>query len=159
MDLFVFLCSTDLSNLDFQVVHSTEVFAGLIQENKIRPEKGITGRLTYQDPCHLTRLGAPGAPVFEAPRKLINSIPGVEFVEMEGNGEYTQCCGRNPVELPELSLHTGINRIKDAHAVGANTIITGCSFCDWNLARAAKSLDEKMKTLDITVLLANATEV
>lgn len=45
------------------------------------------------------------------------------------------------MELPELSLHTGINRIKDAQAVKADTIITACSFCEWNLDRAAKSLD------------------
>ena len=106
--------------------------------------------------CHLTRLNTPGEHVFEEPRKLINSIPDTEFVELEGIGEYTQCCGRNPVELPELSLHTGINRIKDAQTVKADTIMTACSFCDWNLDRAAKSLDSDIKSLDITVMLANA---
>ncbi len=143
-----------IDDLDFEVVHSTEMFAELIDQGKIKPEKSIRGKLTYQDPCHLTRLGAPGAPVFDDPRKLINSIPDAEFVEMEGNGEYTQCCGRNPVELPELSLHTGINRIKDAQAVGADTIVTGCSFCDWNLDRAAKSVDSDIKVVDISMLLA-----
>ncbi len=148
-----------VGDLDFEVVHSSELFAGLMDEGKIKPEKSITGKMTYQDPCHLTRLGTPGAPVFEEPRKIINSIPGIEFVEMEGNGEYTQCCGRNPVELPELSLHTGINRIKDAQAVGADTIVTACSFCDWSLSRASKTLDSDIKTLDLSVLLARAMEV
>ena len=87
------------------------------------------------------------------------TAPGVRalaLVAQGGIGEYTQCCGRNPVELPELSLRTGINRIKDAQAVGADTIITGCSFCDWSLSRAAKDANADVKTLDITVLLANA---
>jgi len=147
-----------IDSLDFEVVHTTEVLAELIDEGRIKPEKGVIGKLTYQDPCHLTRLGTPGAPVFEEPRKIINSIPGVEFVELEGNGEYTQCCGRNPVELPELSLHTGLNRIKDAQAVGADTIVTSCSFCDWSLDRAAKGLDSEIKPIDITQLLAETVK-
>lgn len=143
-----------VSDFDIQVVHSTEVFSALVEEGRIKPEKGMSGVITYQDPCHLTRLNTPGEHVFEAPRKLINSIPGIEFVEMEGVGEYTQCCGRNPVELPELSLHAGANRIKDAQAAGADTIITGCSFCLWSLSEGAKSMGTDIKLLDITSLLA-----
>jgi len=143
-----------VSDFDIQVVHSTEVFSALVEEGRIKPEKGMSGVITYQDPCHLTRLNTPGEHVFEAPRKLINSIPGIEFVEMEGVGEYTQCCGRNPVELPELSLHTGANRIKDAQTAGADTIITGCSFCLWSLSDAAKTIGAEIELLDVTTLLA-----
>ena len=142
-----------IDNFDLEVVHTTEVLAELIDQGKIKPEKSVDGKLTYQDPCHLTRLGTPGEPVFDQPRKIINSIPGVEFVELEGNGEYTQCCGRNPVELPELSLLTGANRIKDAQAVGAETIVTSCSFCDWSLDRAVKDIESEIKPIDITLLL------
>jgi len=139
---------------DFEVCHITEILAKLIDDGKIKPKTGVTGRLTYHDPCHLTRLGTPGAPVFEEPRSIIKSIPDIDFVEMEGNGHYTQCCGRNPEETLRLALSTAINRINDAQAAGADTIITGCSFCLWRLSREAKDIGSGIGLLDITTLLA-----
>ncbi len=148
-----------VKDFDIQVLHSTEIFSDLVEQGRLKPEKAMSGVVTYQDPCHLTRLNTPGEHVFDAPRKLINSIPGIKFVELEGIGEYTQCCGRNPVELPELSLHTGVNRIKDAQAAQADTIVTACSFCDWNLDRAAKSVDSDINALDVIVMLADSVGV
>jgi len=145
--------------LNFEIVHTTEVLAGWIDQGKLKPEKSLSGALTYQDPCHLTRVNAPGVSLFKEPRKVIQSIPGISFSEMEGNGMFTQCCGRNPYELPELSLHTGMNRIKDAQAAGANTIITSCAFCEWSLSRAAKQLDTDMRVMDVTTLLAQAMDL
>jgi heterodisulfide reductase subunit D len=143
-------------DLDFEVVHTTEILAGLIDEGKLKPDKSLTGALTYQDPCHLTRVNSPEVSLLEEPRKIIQSIPGVSYSEMEGNGMFTQCCGRSPYELPDLSLHTGMNRVKDAQAVGADTIVTSCAFCDWSLARAVKSLNADLRVTDVTTLLAQA---
>jgi heterodisulfide reductase subunit D len=143
-------------DLGFDVVHTTEVLAGLVEEGRLKPEKSLSGTLTYQDPCHLTRVNAPEISLFEEPRKVIQSIPGVSFTEMEGNGMFTQCCGRNPYELPELALHTGLNRIKDARAAGADTIVTACAFCDWSLGRAVKHSETDMRVMDVTTLLAQA---
>ena len=143
-------------DLDFEVVHTTEVLAGLVDEGKLKPQKTLAGTLTYQDPCHLTRVNVPEISLFDEPRRMIQSIPGVSFAEMEGNGMFTQCCGRNPYELPELSLHTGLNRIRDAQAAGADTLVTSCAFCNWSLGRAAKSLGTDMQVMDVTTLLAQA---
>ena len=139
--------------LDFEVVHITEVLARLIEEGRLKPEKALNEKVTYQDPCHLARLGGK---VIKEPRAVIKRIPGVELVEMEGNGKDTQCCGRYPVELPELSMLTGTNRIGDAQAVDADTVVTACSFCDWNLNRAAKSADAEIRVTDIVELLAKS---
>ncbi len=140
----------------FEVVHTTEILAKWIEEGRLKPAKGLSGALTYQDPCHLTRVNAPEVSLFEEPRKVIQSIPGISFSEMEGNGMFTQCCGRSPYELPELSLHTGMNRIRDAQAAGADTIVTSCALCNWSLARAAGQIDGDMKVTDLTTLLADA---
>jgi Fe-S oxidoreductase len=148
-----------VGDLDFEVVHTTEVLSGWIDEGKLKPKKRIPGTLTYQDPCHLTRVNSPGISIMEEPRKVIQSIPEVAIVEMEGSGMFTQCCGRNPYELPELSLNTGINRIRDAQAAGADTIVTSCSFCDWSLGRAAKGVDPEIRVMDITSLLSQALDL
>ncbi len=140
----------------FEVLHITEVLNGLIEEGKIKPQKVLNEKITYQDPCHLARLGGK---VIKEPRAVIQSIPGAELVEMEGNKKDTQCCGRYPVELPELSMLTGTNRIKDAQTVGANAIVTSCSFCDWNLKRAEKTIETGIRVIDIVELLAESLDL
>lgn len=143
-------------NLDFEVVHITELLAKLVNEGKLKPAKPLNEKVTYHDPCHLARLGSR---VIKEPRQVIASIPGIDLVEMEGNGKDTQCCGRYPVELPEISMLTGTNRIKDAEDIGANTIVTACSFCDWNLNRAAKSVQSEIKVIDIAQLMCQALDL
>ena len=50
------------------------------------PLRAVPLRVTYQDSCHL----AHGQKIREAPRKLIQAVPGVELVEMQ---LADQCCG------------------------------------------------------------------
>lgn len=138
---------------DFEVVHITELLAQYIEEARLKPHIPFEATVAYQDPCHLVRMGGR---IVRQPRTVIDAIPGIERVEMEGNVKDTQCCGRFPVELPDLSRLTGTNRLKDAQAAGAQTIITACAFCHWNLNRSARSLDSDMNVMDITELVAQA---
>jgi heterodisulfide reductase subunit D len=142
--------------LDFEVVHSSVVFSELIEAGKLKPEKSVSGKFTFQDPCNLTRVSVTEGTHVKEPRNIINSIPDVEFAEMEGTGMYTQCCGRNPVETPNLATNSANQRIKDAKATGADTIVTSCSFCDWSISKALRSNEEDMKSTDITMLLAES---
>ncbi len=142
-----------LGQQPFEVVHITELLAGLLEQGVLQLNEGVHETVTYQDPCHLVRMGGK---VIKEPRMLLQSIPGLELVEVEGNGKDTQCCGHFPVELPELSLFTGINRLKDAQAAGAGTIVTACSFCEWNLKRAQKTENMEMNVIDIVELMARS---
>ncbi len=45
--------------------------------------------VTYHDPCRLARQ----AGIMDAPRTLIESIPGIMLKEMEHNRENALCCG------------------------------------------------------------------
>ncbi len=137
----------------FEVLHITQILADLIGNGGLRPKQSFDHRVAYQDPCHLARLGSR---ITAEPRAILKSVPGIELVEMEGNGKDTQCCGRFPVELPDLSLYTGINRIRDARAAGADTLVTACSFCHWNLTRAGGNVKESLKVMDITQILAHS---
>ena len=139
-----------LGEVNFEVLHISQILAELIGSGKLGLEKPFPHRVTYQDPCHLARLGSK---IVSEPRAILKSIPAIELVEMEGNGRDTQCCGRFPVELPELSLHTGINRIRDAQAAGADTLVSACSFCHWNLNRSAKAEGTGIEVMDIVELV------
>ena len=69
-------------------MHATEYLAELIREKKIVPNE-LEETVTYHDPCDLGRNSG----VFEAPREIIRSIPGIEFVEMPTNRAAATCCG------------------------------------------------------------------
>jgi len=145
-----------VGDLGFNVIHSSELILRLLNEKKIAFNDAVDlgGKATYFDPCYLAR----GANVIEEPRAVINAIPGIESVEMEGFGKYTYCCGR-PITASgsrDTYVHTGQDRVKDALAVNARTIITGCVNCKESLTTAAKKLGADIKVMDIVELVAQA---
>jgi len=142
-----------VGELPFQVVHQVEMLAQLVADGRIKPGKAPAGKVTYQDPCHLVRMGPRK---YNEPRQVIAAVPGIDYVEMDSKKRTTWCCGRNPVEQPELALNTGQFRIQDAQEVGAGTIITACSFCDWSLGRAAKNMGADVNIMSMDQMLAES---
>lgn len=140
----------------FEVVHTNTLFSELLAAGKIVPDKAIVGTYTVQDPCNMTRNDVSEGTNVKESRAVVNSIPGSRMVEMEGNGMYTWCCGRNPVETPELASNSASRRLEDADAVGADTIVTSCSFCNWSIAKTIRETKSDIKSTDITVLLAES---
>ena len=64
---------------DYQVLHYSEFVADLIAEGKLKPLVTIDTMLTYHDSCYLGRHNG----VYDAPRKIAESIPGLQLREME----------------------------------------------------------------------------
>jgi Fe-S oxidoreductase len=92
----------------------------LIKEGKSKFTKKVPLKVTYHDPCHLGRhLHDDG--VYEPPREVLKSIPGIELVEMERNRENAWCCGAGggvSQANTELALWTANERLKEARATG-----------------------------------------
>jgi heterodisulfide reductase subunit D len=146
-----------VGELGFAVIHSSELILRLLNEGKIKFDQAVDlgGRATYFDPCFLAR----GASIIAEPRAVVKAVPGsTEWVEMEGFGKYTYCCGR-PVTVSasqETYFHAGQDRVKDALAVDAKTIVTGCVNCKQSLATAARKLGADVRVIDIVDLAAQA---
>jgi glycolate oxidase iron-sulfur subunit len=90
-----------------------------------KPVQGHGKKVTYHDPCHLKK----SMKVFEQPRALIKSNPGVEFVEM---AEADRCCGcGGSFNLQHYGLSKDIGKIKrdNIAACGAEIVATGCPAC------------------------------
>lgn len=139
-------------NMNFKVLHSSEFIAELLDQKKITFDHEIDETVTYQDPCQLSRT----AGVTEEPRKILSSIPGLKLAEMQGNKEYTMCCGHYPVELPASTALAGKNRLEVADETGASAVVTACSFCKWSLSNAARKESKDYKVMDITEIAAQA---
>jgi|WetSurMetagenome_2_1015567.scaffolds.fasta_scaffold05395_2 glycolate oxidase iron-sulfur subunit len=84
-----------------------------------------SSRLTFHDPCHLRRKQG----IFEAPRKLLKSLPGVEFIE---TGNENLCCGSGGsfnVSHYDLSKKIFQRRIKPIDEKKVDTVVTSCMGC------------------------------
>lgn len=137
-----------------KVMHATEFLAQLLEEGRIllRP---LEMRVTYHDPCDLGRK----SDVYDAPRRIIEAIPGLQFVEMEDHGQNAVCCGGggNLETLdPELSSAVARLRLQQAQAVGAEVIVSACQQCERTLTMAARREKKRIKVMDVVQLLRAA---
>ena len=174
----------DTKDLPYVVKHSTVFIDELIQQGKIKFKKNINMRVTYHDPCHLARRGEPykhweGKRIqwgltdpprdmnrgvngnYEQPRNIIKAIPGVTLVEMERIKEYAWCCGSgagSKSAYPDFALAVAKERVEEAEATGAGTIVSACPWCEANLSDGIDASGSKMKVVDLIDLLEQSIE-
>src|SRR5512139_3276068 len=169
-----------------EVLHTVEFIERLIKEGKLKFTKTIPKVVTYHDPCHLGRQGEPYIPwkgvekriygqmlvhdpkkprfngvngIYDSPRTILNSVPGLELVEMERIRENAWCCGAGGGVIdtyPELCSWTVTERVEEARATGAEAIVTACPWCERNFIDAIEKSDIKMKVYDIMEVVQQA---
>jgi len=143
--------------MNFEVLHMVEYIDQLIKESRVKFNRKLSRKVTYHDPCHLGRHVSPG--VFDPPRDILKSIPGVDLIEMERIRENSWCCGAGggvKEACPDLALWTAKERINEAIATGADTLVTACPWCERNFRDATQESGAKMEILDIVELAAEA---
>ncbi|NHI94122.1 MAG: (Fe-S)-binding protein [Candidatus Lokiarchaeota archaeon] len=131
-------------DLPFEVKHITEYLNKI--KNKIKFKENKI-KVTYHDPCHLGRHSG----VYNDPRELIQSIPGVELIEMPRNRENAWCCGAGggvKSTYKDWALEISKERIKEAEALNVSLIVTSCPFCKRNLSDAVQALNSELKVVD-----------
>jgi Fe-S oxidoreductase len=137
-----------------KVLHISQFMEELIRDNKIQLKNEIPMRVTYHDPCHLGRKGEPYTGdwtgknklmrsedqkrqgwfgIYDPPRNILKSLPGIELYEMERIREYAWCCGSGGGVLeafPEFSTETARERLEEALSTGAEALVTSCPWCE-----------------------------
>jgi len=138
--------------LPFEIVHITELVDELIKDGKIKLTNEVKQKVSYHDPCHLGRNGL----IYDTPRNILKSIPGLEFIEFERIKENAWCCGAGggvKSAFPDLAKEIGKDRIKEAENLKVNSIISSCPFCEMNLKDSAEDLKSNVGINDIIELL------
>ncbi len=136
---------------ELEILHAVEYLKQLLDQGGI--ELGEVERIvTYHDPCDLGRKSG----VFDAPRALLNSIPGLDFREMATHGENAMCCGGGgDVEISDRQVtgEVGVLRMQQAQETGAQAVISACQQCKRTLLTGARQAKIRMRAMDISELV------
>jgi Fe-S oxidoreductase len=170
----------------FEVLHTAECLDKLLREGLLKLPQKVPLKVTYHDPCHLGRQGEPyvswsgrekkiynqvvvydppkprynGAfGIYDPPRSVLQSIPGIELVEMQRIREGAWCCGAGAgirEAFPEFAGWTAAERLEEARATGAEVIVTACGWCERNLLDAIRKAGEKIQVMDVAEIAHQA---
>ena len=89
-------------------------------------------KVAYHDPCDLGRH----LNIFEPPRNIVKTIPGVTLIEFKNNRLLAKCCGGGggvKAFNNELSGEIAYQRALEALEVGAEMVVSACPACKSNL--------------------------
>ncbi|WP_043930100.1 (Fe-S)-binding protein [Bacillus sp. EB01] len=137
-----------------EVYHHTELLFELVREGRLVPRHEMNETITFHDSCYLGRYNG----VYDAPREILKSIPGVKLAEMERNRENGMCCGAGGGLMwmeEETGHRINVARTEQALAVNPSVISSGCPYCLTMLSDGtkAKEVEESVGTYDVAELL------
>ncbi len=144
--------------LPFQAVNLLELLAGALASGSIELS-GLPGAaFTYHDPCTLGRLLG----IFDAPRAIINAIPGTRFAEMPRHGRDSFCCGAGSYvryDFPGLTDSAGLERWNEAKATGATILLTACTSCLGEFQYVKTQTKDQLEVTDLISLVNKLVRV
>ena len=149
--------------IEYPVKHFTEFLAERIDDLKPKLKENGQKKVTYHDPCYLGRVNK----VFDAPRELLNAIPGVELAEMSHTMTNSLCCGGggggmwlDGFQWEKGHVRMSEWRVKEAVTTGAEILAVACPYEPPRFEDATKTVEgaENLIVRDIAELLVDALE-
>jgi len=126
---------------NFEVMHFTQYLLELIKQGRLKLTREVNLKVTYHDPCYLGRHND----IYDEPRAVLKSIPGLELIELPDHRENSLCCGggggRIWMETRSGERFSDI-RVEQALASGANVLAVACPYCMLNLDDSVVTLDK-----------------
>jgi len=139
--------------LPFEIVHVSEEIARQVEAGRLRFDVYQPGTVvTYHDPCTLGR----GLGVYDAPRTIIEAMPGMRLAEMPRHGRDAYCCGAGSFvryDYPNLTDQTGIERFREVESTGAQIALTACPACVTQLQYVRGRLESQVQVMDLISLV------
>lgn len=157
---------------DIQIIHTTDFLYTLFKEGKLKFTKEVPYKVTYHDPCHTGRhlieynIDRDGSQqwvgsylgkneshcLYDIPREMLKSIPGIDFREMDRIRSNSYCCGGGGGVMTGYGDWAAKNaglRIEEGMRTGAEHMVSICPFCHYNLNEGAKRIKSPMKLYDL----------
>ncbi|MCM3726638.1 (Fe-S)-binding protein [Neobacillus cucumis] len=140
--------------LEAEVYHHTELIWTWIQEGRIKPVKEVKEAIAYHDSCYLGRYNN----IYDIPRNILKSVPGVKILEMERNKENAMCCGAGGGRMwieETQGKRINVERVEQALGLSPTMIGSNCPYCLTMLTDGtkAKEAEEQVRTMDIAEIV------
>ncbi|MFS0890213.1 (Fe-S)-binding protein [Peribacillus frigoritolerans] len=140
--------------LESEVYHHTELIWIWIRDGLINPVKEVKEAIAYHDSCYLGRYNN----IYDIPRQILTSIPGVKVLEMERNKQDSMCCGAGGGMMwieEKQGKRINVERTEQALRVNPSMIGSNCPYCLTMLSDGtkAKEVEEQVKTMDIAEIV------
>ena len=146
----------------YDVVHHTDFLMDLVKSGKLKPQNTVKDTVAFHDSCYLGRYND----VYDAPRQLLESIPGIQLREVSyWNRSKGLCCGAGGAQMFMEEQH-GTQRVNTKRTLqlldtGATTLATGCPFCMTMITDGLKGeeKEEQIGQKDVAEILAESVGV
>ena len=143
---------------NYEVIHHSQVLERLVSEGKLSPVTPVNATVTYHDPCYLGRHNS----VYDEPRSVLSSVPGLKTVEMHKHRSKGFCCGAGGSRMwleENIGKRVNMERTDQALVTGADMVSTACPYCMIMLDDGVKqrqaegTASEEMKVMDVAQVL------
>lgn len=144
---------------NFKVTHFSQYLARLIDEGKLILTRELNKKVIYHDPCYLGRHNG----IYEEPRKVLRSIPGLELMDEINSRENSLCCGggggRIFMETKKNERFSNI-LVEQAIEQGADILATACPYCILNFKDSVLAMDngDVLEIRDVSELVQEAID-
>jgi Fe-S oxidoreductase len=134
---------------NFEVIHHTSFIDNLIKEGKIKlQDNGQKETVALHDSCYLGRYHD----IYDAPRNIVNAVPGAQLVEVERNKSRSVCCGAGGGRFwmeEHIGERINVHRSKELAEANTSQVGANCPFCITMISDGMK--DEAVGKEDVTV--------
>ncbi|MDY6862148.1 MAG: heterodisulfide reductase-related iron-sulfur binding cluster [Thermodesulfobacteriota bacterium] len=170
------------ADMGYKVIHLVEFADEQIKNGTIQLKNRLDLRVTYHDSCSLARMSEPWVywegkrghfgvteptmprrrgtyGIYQQPRDILNSIQGIDLIEMIRIRENSLCCGAGggvKEAFPDFARWTAVERLSEVNNIGAEALVTTCPRCNENFTRTIKASGDNIKVYDISELIKEA---
>ena len=147
---------------EYPVIHHTDLLQRLLETGRISCSQEVDAVAAYHDSCYLGRHNR----IFDAPRRILERIPGLRMVEMERSREYGMCCGAGgglswieedrEHRVNDRRVAQAEEAIPAAHPGSVSLIATACPFCMTMLEDGLAAKESRLLDKDIAEIVARS---